>query len=44
LDCRTVQDEEGDTALRMSRVFAGGLGDHNMVIEDVAIQAETTRG
>jgi transposase len=28
----------------MSRVFATGLGDQNMVIEDVTIQTETTRG
>ena len=39
-----VQDEEGCTALRMSRVFAAGLGDQNMVIEDVAIETETSRG
>jgi transposase len=30
--------------LRMSRVFAAGLGDRNMVIEDVSIEAETSRG
>jgi transposase len=30
--------------LRMSRVFATGLGDQNMVIEDVAIETETSRG
>ena len=30
------------TALRMSRVFATGLGDQNMVIEDVTIETETT--
>ena len=28
----------------MSRVFAAGLGDQNMVIEDVAIETETSRG
>jgi transposase len=28
----------------MSRVFAAGLGDQNMVIEDVTIEAEITRG
>ncbi len=28
----------------MSRVFAGGLGDQNMVIEDVVIETETSRG
>ena len=28
----------------MSRVFATGLGDQNMVIEDVAIETETSRG
>jgi len=28
--------------LRMSRVFASGLGDQNMVIEDVTIETETT--
>jgi hypothetical protein len=26
----------------MSRVFAAGLGDQNMVIEDVTIETETT--
>lgn len=30
--------------MRMSRVFATGLGDQNMVIEDVAIETETSRG
>ncbi|MGV0493556.1 ISL3 family transposase [Mycobacterium kansasii] len=30
--------------MRISRVLAGGLGDQNMVIEDVAIETETTRG
>ena len=30
--------------MRMSRIFATGLGDHNMVIEDVAIETETSRG
>jgi transposase len=30
--------------LRKSRVFAAGLGDQNMVIEDVSIEVETTRG
>jgi len=29
--------------LRMSRVFATGLGDQNMVIEDVTIETETSR-
>jgi transposase len=38
-----VQDEEGCTALRMSRVFASGLGDPNMVIEGVDLQVETRR-
>ena len=28
----------------MSRVFAAGLGDQNMVIEDVSIETETSRG
>jgi len=28
----------------MSRVFATGLGDQTMVIEDVAIETETSRG
>jgi hypothetical protein len=28
----------------MSRVFAVGRGDQNMVIEDVAVEAETSRG
>ena len=27
----------------MSRVFAAGLGDQNMVIEDVTVETETTR-
>jgi len=44
LDFSWVQDEEGCTALRMSRVFATGLGDQTMVIEDVAIETETSRG
>jgi transposase len=44
LDCYKVQDEEGCTALRKSRVFAAGLGSQNMVIEDVAIETETSRG
>lgn len=39
-----VQDEHGGTALRNSRVFAVGLGSQHMVIEDVAIEVETTRG
>jgi transposase len=30
--------------LRMSRVFAVGLGDQNMVVEDVSIEVETSRG
>ena len=30
--------------MRMSRVFATGLGDQNMVIEDVSIETETSRG
>jgi transposase len=28
----------------MSRVFAAGLGDHNMVVEGVSIEVETSRG
>ncbi len=28
----------------MSRVFAAGLVDQNMLIEDVSIQTETSRG
>jgi transposase len=39
-----VQDEEGCTALRKSRIFAAGLGGQDMVIEDVAIEAEVSRG
>jgi len=30
--------------LRIPRVFAAGLGDQNMVIEDVTIETETSRG
>lgn len=30
--------------MRISRVFAAGLGDQNMVIEDVTIESETSRG
>ena len=30
--------------MRMSRVFATGLGDQNMIIEDVAVEVETSRG
>ena len=30
--------------MRRSRIFAAGLGDHNMVVEDVAIEVETSRG
>lgn len=30
--------------MRMSRILAGGLGDQNMVIEDVTIETETSRG
>jgi len=30
--------------LRMSRVFATGLGDQNMVVEDVSIETEISRG
>ena len=30
--------------MRMSRIFAAGLGDQNMVIEDVTIETETSRG
>lgn len=29
--------------MRMSRVFATGLGDQNMVIEDMTIETETSR-
>ena len=29
--------------MRISRVFATGLGDQNMVIEDVTIETETSR-
>ena len=39
-----VQDEEGCTALRKTRIFAAGLGDQNMVVEDVTIETETSRG
>lgn len=39
-----VQDEEGCTALRKSRVFATVLGGQGMVIEDVVIETETSRG
>lgn len=39
-----VQDEQGVTALRKSRIFTAGLGCQDMVIEDAAIQAESTRG
>ena len=28
--------------MRLSRIFAAGLGDQNMVIEDVTIKTETT--
>ncbi len=28
----------------MSRVFATGLGDQNMVVEDVSIETEISRG
>src|SRR5262249_28727190 len=38
------RDGQGVTALRKSRVFVVGLGDQNMVIEDVTIETETTRG
>jgi transposase len=44
LDWSKVQDEEGCTALRKSRIFASGLGDANMVVEDVTIETETSRG
>ena len=30
--------------MRKSRVFAAGLGDQNMVVEDVSVEVETTRG
>ena len=30
--------------MRKSRVFAAGLGDQNMVVEDVSIETETSRG
>ncbi|MGZ5398346.1 MAG: ISL3 family transposase [Mycobacterium sp.] len=39
----TVQDGEGWTALRKSRIFAGGLGDQNMIVEGVNIEVETRR-
>ena len=39
-----MQDEEGCTALRIPRVFAAGLGDQNMVVEDVSIEIETRAG
>ena len=29
--------------MRRARIFAAGLGDHNMVVEDVAIEVETSR-
>ena len=30
--------------MRKSRIFAAALGDHSMIVEDVAIETETTRG
>ena len=39
-----VQDVGGVTALRMSRVFTSGLGGVNMVVEDISIEVETSRG
>jgi transposase len=39
-----VQDEEGWTALRMSRVFAAALAGQDTVVEDVTIETETSRG
>jgi transposase len=39
-----VQDEEGCTALRKSRLFAAALGDQDMVVEDVSIEVETPQG
>ena len=39
-----VQDEEGATALRRSRIFAEALGGQNVVIEDVMIETEISRG
>lgn len=30
--------------MRIPRVFASGLGDHNMVIEDVSVETEASRG
>lgn len=40
---RTGLGLEGATALRKSTVFATGLGDQNMVVEDVSIETETSR-
>jgi hypothetical protein len=39
-----VQDEQGATALRKTRLFAKGLADQNMVVEDVSSEVETSRG
>jgi transposase len=39
-----VQDEQGVTALRKTSIFAKGLGDQNMVVEDVDVELETSRG
>jgi transposase len=39
-----VQDGQGVTALRRSRVFGACLGDQNMVTTDVSIEVETSRG
>jgi transposase len=44
LDYRRFKTKVGCTALRKSRVFAVGLGDQNMVVEDVSVEVETTRG
>ena len=30
--------------MRKSRIFAAALGDHSMIVEDVAIETETSRG
>jgi len=39
-----VQDEEGGTALRRSKISEALVGDQNMVIEGVTVETETSRG
>jgi transposase len=39
-----IQNEQGVTALRRTRIFAAGLGDQNMIVEDVSVEVETSRG